>query len=364
MSEENTTLEEPNLKIKNPKKERVRFGWLDQFRGLVIILFIIQTVAWKFSADPANILTPLMSPYLNHGFRYADFARPLITFIDLGQQIFIFLVGFMQAFAVLKRRQKGYSTKKIWIHIGKRFGIVMVLSILLTFAQPHGYNTWEAFFLGTLANIAWAGLAAGIVALYLPKGDKRLVVGLVLMVIHTICYAFPGIREWEGAGLEFPFTVINHMAISCIAAAFTAWIFTDDGKVKEQSMRARILPVSLWFFISSYFLDFLQWADHHYVTSSLVGLAIATSGFILYLFYKFDQEDFKIPGLTAMGKNMLMIFILSMILNELVYIEIMINSGLLGQNGLIDLLLMGIPPILFMWIIAKLLERFNLYIKI
>ncbi|MHA1745171.1 MAG: hypothetical protein ACTSWW_04165 [Promethearchaeota archaeon] len=356
--------EEPNLKLnaKKPKKERVRFAWLDNFRGLVIVMFIIQTVAWKFSDDPANILTPLMSPFLNHGFRYANFDRPLITFIDLGQQIFIFLVGYMQAFAVLKRRQKGFTTKQLWLHIGKRFGIMMVLSTLHVFADK-GWDTWSVFFGGTLGNIAWAGLAAGIVAMYLPKGDHRLLVGLGMMAIHTICYAFPGIVAWEGAGLEFPFQVINHMAIGCIAAAFTAWMFTDEGKVNESSFRSRILPVSLWFFIGAYFLDFLQWADHHDVTSSLVGLAITTSGFILYLFYKFDQEGFKIPGLTAFGKNMLMIFLLSMVLNELVYIPMMMDSGLLGLNGFYDLALMGIPPILFMWIIAKLLEHFNIYIK-
>ena len=357
--------EEPNLKLtaKKPKKERVRFGWLDQFRGLVIIMFIIQTVAWKFSDDPANILTPLMSPLLNHGFRYANFDRPLITFIDLGQQIFIFLVGYMQAFAVLKRRKKNYTTKALWLHIGKRFGIMIMLSALHVYVAEDSRYIWYMFFGGTLANIAWAGLAAGIVALYLLKGDHRLFVGLGLMTIHTICYAIPGIRALEGAGLEFPFQMINHMAIGCIAAGFTAWMFTDDGKVKEESLRARILPISLYFFIGAYFLDFLQWADHHDVTSSHVGFAISTSGFILYLFYKFDQEGFKIPGLTAFGKNMLMIFLFSMVIIELVYIPMIVDTGILGKNGLFDLFLMGIPPILFMWLIAKLLERFNLYIK-
>ena len=235
MSEENKTLEEPNLKIKKSKKERIRFGWLDQFRGLVIIMFIIQTIAWKFSEDPANILTPLMSPYLNHGFRYAEFTRPLITFIDLGQQIFIFLVGFMQAYAVLKRRKKGYTTKKIWVHIGKRFGIMMALSILHVYVAEDSRYIWYMFFGGTLANIAWAGLAAGIVAQYLPKGDHRLLVGLGLMALHTLMYAFPGIRGWRGVGLEFPFQMINHMAIGCIAAAFTAWMFTNEGEVNESS---------------------------------------------------------------------------------------------------------------------------------
>ena len=60
---------------------------------------------------------------------------------------------------------------------------------------------------------------------------------------------------------------------------------------------------------------------------------------------------------------MLMIFLFSMVIIELVYIPMIVDTGILGQNGLFDLFLMGIPPILFMWLIAKLLERFNLYIK-
>ena len=54
MSENVINEEEPK------RKNRIRFEWLDQFRGIVIVLFIVQTFAYAFSSD---IILP---PMVNH----------------------------------------------------------------------------------------------------------------------------------------------------------------------------------------------------------------------------------------------------------------------------------------------------------
>lgn len=359
MSEE-LKIDETDKKEKNEKKIKYRFEWLDQFRGLIIILFIIQTCSWLFDTNE-GWLFPLMGPALNHGFRYADLERPLITMIDLGQQIFIFLVGFMQAFAVLKRKDKGLTDGKIWMHIGKRFVLVMILSVLHAVAAEK-LNTYFILAEGTLANIAWAGLAAGIAALYIPKPKFRLIAGLGVMLVHSILYMFEGLIEWDTGSWSFPFAAINHIAIGVVASAFTLWFLTPKGEINEEGIKKNVLPVIVAFIVSSYLLDFIQWSDHHTVSTPLAMLAIAVAAFFLYTFYHFDKDGFHIPILSTFGKNMLMVFLFSMVINELVYYGLI--EGLLGLSGIFDMVLLGIVPILLIWIIAKIFEKFNLIIKI
>lgn len=47
----------------------VRFDWLDQFRGLLILIFIIQTVGTHLLNE---IGFPIFAPHLNHGDSYAE----------------------------------------------------------------------------------------------------------------------------------------------------------------------------------------------------------------------------------------------------------------------------------------------------
>ncbi len=360
---EDLKIDETEKKEKKEKKKIIRFEWLDQFRGIIIILFIIQTCAWLFDVNEGWSI-PLMAPALNHGFRYANLERPLITMIDLGQQIFIFLVGFMQAFAVLKRKEKGLSDGKIWLHIGKRFVLVMVLSVVHSYVKPEmgELNSYFIIAEGTLANIAWAGLAAGIAALYIQKPKFRLIVGLGVMLVHSILYMFESLHTLKDGDWSFPFLTINHIAIGLIASAFTLWFLTPKGEINEEGIKKNVLPVTIAFMISSYLLDFIQWSDHHTVSTPLAMLAISVAALSLYVFYHFDKDGFHIPGLSTFGKNMLMVFLFSMVINELVYYGLI--EGLLGLSGIFDMFLLGIVPILLIWIIAKIFEKLNLIVKI
>ncbi|MHA1673327.1 MAG: hypothetical protein ACTSYI_06845 [Promethearchaeota archaeon] len=349
-------------KLKKDKTKKKRFEWLDQFRGLIIILFIVQTMAYLFSGDPLNGIVPAIAPHLNHGYKFFKFERPIITIMDIGQQIFIFLVGFMQGFAILRRMGKNTDQKQLWLHIIKRFLLVIFLSIVHSFGKGEGFNVYFIFFEGTMANIAWAGLAAGIAAIYIPKADHRLFVGLGFMLIHSILYAIPNLNAWESGDWYFPYRVINHIAIGIVATAYTSWFFTQEGEINKETIRSRVLPVSTAFFIAEYLLDFIQWSDHHDVTTPLAMLALASSGFLIFIFYKMDEEDFHILGLTAFGKNMLSVFILEMVIIELLYLPII--EGIVGLNAFLDMLILGMVPVVLIWIIAKLLEKFDIIIKV
>ena len=88
---------------------------------------------------------PVLAPHLNHGYKYAQYARPLITIMDIGQQIFIFLVGFMQGFSIYRRRLKGLEQKLLWLHILKRFGLVILLSIIHGLGKGEGFDVYFIF---------------------------------------------------------------------------------------------------------------------------------------------------------------------------------------------------------------------------
>jgi hypothetical protein len=66
---------------------------------------------------------------------------------------------------------------------------------------------------------------------------------------------------------------------------------------------------------------------------------------------------------------MLVVFLLSMIINELVYLEIVLmGMNLIGLDiwygPILDLVLAGVVPTLLMWALVYPLHRYNLILKI
>ncbi|MBN2157112.1 MAG: hypothetical protein JW776_13795 [Candidatus Lokiarchaeota archaeon] len=368
-------------KEKPKRRERIRFEWLDQFRGIVIVLFIVQTFAYAFSGNPSGGILPILPPMVNHGYKYINFGDgipKIITLVDIGQQIFIFLVGFMQAFAVMKRKQKSEEKWRVWTHTGIRVAGIFALSILHVliefFLDGPPFDFEKAFLTGTLANIAWAGLFAALISILMQNGNIRFWTGFGLMIItETLWY----VTSTHG-GLAPLFTsnlldtllpLVGHIEIGIIAAGVAGWIFKPDGTIKEEGWKKQVLPLAIGFMVLSYLSWFINWADHHKVNMSLATMAIGFSSLMIFTFYAMGQRNFKIPLLTPLGKNMLLVFLLSMIINEVIYKDmILISFNLIGlptwYGPLLDMLLVGIIPTILMWAIVWPLDKFNIIIKI
>jgi predicted acyltransferase len=129
---EDHILQEPLKKENRTRGRNNRFEWLDQFRGAVIILYIVQTFAYAYSGNLGSGIAPILPSMLNQGYMYAQFSDMpnIITLIDIGQQIFIFLVGFMQGYAVMKRFQKTDEKWRILLHILFRAVLVWFLAAI------------------------------------------------------------------------------------------------------------------------------------------------------------------------------------------------------------------------------------------
>ncbi len=366
MSEEEKKEEESQPR----EKYHVHYEWLDQFRGLVIILLVISVITWPLSGDNGvGIIGP---PLLNHGFKYANYYPPLITVIDIGQQIFMFLLGFGGYLAFQGRMEKK-GVKAAWKHGIIRVAILYLLAFLddglIGGDLLEGGTSWikNVVYNGTLANLAIGTFAAYLATYLIKTSGRRMYLGIAILILHSILYASPFFDRFITTGypegtIPFPFNSLNHAAIAIIATCFSQWIRDADNL--EIGFRQKVLPASTIAMILFYCVDWIQPAEHHDVTTSLAIFAIAVSGFMVSIFYLFDRIGFKIPVLTAMGKNLLVLFILAFLVD--LYVGIMVDNfrPLLLAFPPFTLFLVGIFPVLFEIGIGLLLDKYNIKIKI
>ena len=345
-----------------------RYEWLDQLRGLIIILLIVSVITWPLSGDFLGGVTPIGPPLLNHGFQYYKGYPAIITIIDIGQQIFMFILGFVAYLAFTSRRDKkgtGAAWKHGIIRVAVLYGIAFLDDGLIGGLLFGSGIPWdEVLWYGTLANLAIGSFAAYLFIYLIPKSaDKRLYVCIGIMIIHAILYATP-IFEHKGLGgtgtLTFPFNALNHAAIAIAGTCFSQW-YKMDSSDPEVGFRKRILPVATIFIIVFYCLDWIQPAEHHDATTSLAFLAIAASGFLIAVFYGFEKMKFKVPVLSEMGKNMLLLFILAFVFDVAIGF---LDRDFLMVSPILTMILVGVLPIVIEAGIAMLLARKNIVVKI
>ena len=347
-----------------------RYEWLDQFRGIVIIFLIISVITWQLSGDPT--IGPSNSwigpPLLNHGFEYFNGWPPLITIIDIGQQIFMFVLGFVGYIAFTSRREKKGGLAA-WKHALIRVGGLYILAFLddglIGGLISKGYIPWDqVLWYGTLANLAIGTFAAYLFTYLMPKNaDRRILIPIGIMIIHAVLYA-TGIFEYkgplQGGTLVFPFNAFNHAAIAVAGTCFSQW-YKLDPENPDVGFRKRILPIATIMIIAFYCFDWIQPAEHHDATTSLALFAISASGFLMAIFYGFEKLKFKVPVLSEMGRNLLLLFILAFLWDLIIPF---FNHEFLYYNPFFTMLLIGVLPIAIEAGIAMLLAKYKIIIKL
>jgi len=365
---------EEQIEESSERKEKLhkRYEWLDQFRGLIIVFLIISVITWPLSGDFTNDPNafPIGPPLLNHGFQYYKGYPALITIIDIGQQIFMFALGFVAYIAFTSRRNKK-GVGAAWKHGIIRVAILYALGFLadgliggLLFG---GGIPWdEVLWYGTLANLAIGSFFAYLGTYLIPKSaDKRMYLCVAMLVIHAALYFVPGFDHYgpvQGP-LIFPWNAFNHGAIAIAGTCFSQWYKMDPNDPKV-GFKKRILPVATILIAIFYCFDWIQPAEHHDATTSLALLAIAASGFLIAVFYGFEKLDFKVPVLSEMGRNMLLLFIIAFVFDQ--YVGILADNmrDFLVANPILTMLLVGVLPIAIEAGIAMLLAKRNIIVKI
>ncbi len=329
-----------------------------------MLFLILSTITWELSGDWSG-KNPILGPtFLNHGFCYYDGYPAIITIIDIGQQIFMFVLGFV-AYLAFKGRLEKLSPRAAWKHGLTRVGVLYVLAFfddgVLHFFMEGFFGTRDVIYNGTFANLAIGSLAAYL-GVYLIKGaNKRVLLSIALMICHSIFYALPGFKHYHTqTGILFPFNAVNHAAIAIMGTCFGQW-YRMNVENPSAVFKQKILPISTLCFIACYLLDWVQPAEHHDVTTSLALMAMGRAGFVMTLFYGFEQLEFKIPLLSEFGKNMLLMFILTPVLQ--IYIGLF-SKKFLAANPALALLFVGVLPIIVLAGLAVILDRKKIIIKI
>jgi len=365
-------MSEEKIEAESERTEQLhkRYEWLDQFRGIIIILLIVSVITWPLSGDFLGGVTPIGPPLLNHGFQYYKGYPAIITIIDIGQQIFMFILGYVGFIAFTSRRDKkgiGAAWKHGIIRVAVLYGLSLLADGLIGGLLLEGSIPWdEVLYKGTLANLAIGSFAAYLSVYLIPKkADTRIYLCIGILVIHAALYFLPGFDHYGpiDGPLIFPWNALNHAAIAIAGTCFSQWYKLDPSD-PNVGFKKRILPVSTIAIIAFYFFDWIQFAEHHDATTSLALLSIAASGFLIAVFYGFEKMNFKVPVLSEMGKNMLLLFIIAFIFDQ--YVGFLADGyrDFLIANPILTMILVGVLPIVIEAGIAMLLARKNIVFKI
>jgi len=336
-----------------------RLEFIDQFRGLIVVLFIIADVSWRYVEYTAT--------FLMHGWDFYDTFPQMITIIDIGQQIFLFMVGFVGALAFYKHLEKN-NGKFPWIKFLFRLFSLLLLMILydgimwepdgwiMTEPWPGQWEGWQwVFFEGTFATIFWSYIVA-IVILYLTqkRPDIRLIFAIVIFITHAVLYEIPIIRGSE----IVTWNTLNHIGITILATCTYDWWFNFDKRsdTPDAGLKYRVIPSAILCYILCYLINYIQPADHSDSTTALAFMAIGTSQFISFIFYSFQKINVRIPMLSELGRNILLMVLIVAVQSE--WLELIPVN-----NALIAMLWVGILPIALCMLIAWILNRYKLYLR-
>ena len=445
MTEENTKNEDPEETRQLQQTRGIhrsthpRYDWLDQFRGMVIVFLLIASLTWEFSSTNFSIAPPLGPTWLNHGWKYYEQQPAIITIVDLGSQIFMFMLGISMGLSFRSKVEKkgtGYAwltvlhrvlsffwisqvisvdfdfpllkiialivwfvitiTAAVFRNIKKfkdtiytpLFGAIWALiSIILWCVQARLPNVigsgyfWGAFFNEAMAHLAWGTLIAAIFVWLVKKPDYRIIASIIIYIAHAIMWEFEGAINTAVRAFwpqwDIPFDVLGMGAIAIAASCVWDWMNMDPTDQKV-GMRKRVIPLLFISGVLHFIIDFFQTAEHHGINLSIGLLAFAFCCLLVVAFFSLENYfKFKVPFLTHLGRNALFLFLFQGIFT-LTYPEIWgsalefrtqmatLFGGLPLTHPLVDLMavIIFLAPMLVMYLVAWIFDRYNIHIRV
>ena len=346
-----------------------RYEWLDQARGIVGLFFVLSIIMGYMDGD---ILLKDMQDhpsYLNHGFSYYRGDPSIITLIDVGQLIFMFIMGFVGYIAFNSRLEKRGAVSA-WIYAVRRFAGLYALSIVTAALLPSvsgAYVNWnEALYDGTFSRLAIGSVAAHAAVYAVRRADLRAWLGFVLFGVHAFLFEsyrfdrYPWIDDMLGL-TKFPFGAFNLAAIAILGSVFAQWFHMHPGD-PGRGMRERILPVATWSFIASYCVEWVQPSEHHDVTTALALLSVGLTGYLVMASYAMGTLGIVVSALRAIGKNLLLVFVVTAEAIDR-YLEAVAEKAI-EMHPYAALLVIGVLPVVAIAYMARFLEKRNIVVKL
>ncbi|MBX7255513.1 MAG: hypothetical protein K1Y02_04040 [Candidatus Hydrogenedentes bacterium] len=345
-----------------------RYDWLDQARGLVVLLLVVSMATDKYRGDVVLGDPPLGPTLMNHGYAYFDGFPAAMTFIDSGHALFMIILGFVGYLAFTSRLKKKGGSVAFWYGF-RRVAVLYFLSAIAHILLPYffkGHIEWGHFlYMGAFTVLAFGSMTSFLSAVLVPNADKRILIPIVLVLIHLMLYAFPIFdrRTPFDNALNlptFPFALLGMTALAITGSCFGQW-FRMDPENPSVGFKKRIVPISTFAFIAAYSLDWMQPAQHHDVNAAMQLQALYVCGFMLMAFYAFSQVGFRFSLLSSLGKNLLLIFAAGGLTIQIYFA--MVPKTLLLQSPFLSLVLAGILPIAFVSYVAVALDRRGIVVR-
>ena len=169
----------PNLSDNNPpvsgKPAVKRFEFIDQFRGFIVILMLLDHSSyylnsiWKY-LDP---LDPLFSSWGQFILRYSSY---------LCAPGFLMMNGAMVWYTFSKRKDKGIPVSETRKYLIKRSLFLVLLQITWVNSSWSGFERFDPFHLGIISSIGMSMILLTFIMQF--KWQYRLAIGMAILLIH------------------------------------------------------------------------------------------------------------------------------------------------------------------------------------
>jgi len=320
-------------KAKDKRARHDRYEFIDQFRGLCVLFL---TFAWVTIQLGWSKLVPAI---LSHGFvfyhddmsmswNWLQIDNYMYNWIDLGASLFMMLVGVTVPISFRSRAKKegtGMAVFRIFLRYPIFVGLQLFLDAMMQAPMSYQYILLGQGAEGFMTRLGIGSVVAGLAAWLVENPDRRFLLAIGILAVQGVLYIMPGLQAfhynalnkeplaWMGNGTFFdyymiPFDAISFSALAIAGTCFWDWLDKDDVVV---SFKRRILPVAVYSwvacFVVSWFIPFSWWDSS--VSQDLLALGMVF--FMLALFFCMEQFfKFKIPYLSALGKNALILYII------------------------------------------------------
>jgi hypothetical protein len=340
-----------------------RYPWLDQLRGVLLIFYTIASLTGLLSANIRGAEVPVGPTWLNFGYKWIDFYPAMITLVDLGFQLFGYILGVSIAIS-FRQKQVKYGNNLTWITIfnrvfvliwiGQVFGIdlhlfmlndIIVLGLwglftiiaiffrnfkfkrsgfrlvigllwsissVIFWVLKFDLGIWMTFFGTGFAQLALATLFAALCIVLIKKPDYRIIIPVILIALQY--YLWEQYQEWNiiifnetsfKTVFMVPFEALGLIIVAITGTCVWDWFKLNPEKPQEGT-RKRLIPLMSITYIGQFIIDFFQTGDSRGMNPSVIflGIALSTAFFMLAhaigVYYKFN-----LPIFSYLGKNAL-----------------------------------------------------------
>lgn len=277
-----------------------RIGSIDQYRGYAIFGMILVNYLGQFESMPWQF------KHHHEGMSYADTIAPL----------FMFVVG-MGLRLSLKRRIEQDGFLKAHVAALRRYVVLVVVGIVLYGPAPDNWRYWW----DALVDIGFAGILA---LPFMTRGTVvRAVAAAGYLAVYQALYSLTGYGEWTMARSidGGPLGPLSWAPILLFGTIAYDLIATGDGRriVRECLMWGVVLCVAGWALKVAWPGVKAEWPFSQ--RGMTVPYPLYASGlcFLMYLPFYFicDVKGWRIPHLSALGMNPLVIYMVQQALLDM-----------------------------------------------